>query len=1061
MSGERQVEVMATPCNATRVLIAYADTYFGKRLCEHFQGITLTNSTNKNNTTNNSNDVKRKGQRYKIFACMWERESVQKLAESEEMFMGTEIVTEPTSTVGLKPDFINTIPQISTVATSTGTVTTDAREENRYIRTSAFWRGDAMAMQFALLDSDYIVMELRQAQDVFEMMHVLTTKELLSKKHVVLVSSLLTWFATPPLQSESPEDANNNSNNNPNFLEEDEEGEVAMVEEQEEGLQPLSNRELDELLGPLYTDDYMGNGNNVDEEGNKMYDDDDEEIDKNVEAMEIFTEDQYNRRIPHAKYYNWREAERVVASAHNEEKHLRTSVIFAGLQYGEGEDVLAPFFAQVWNRDEMGLPVYGDGNQIVPTIHVRDLVTLTWRLLERTMPTEEVSSPASRYLFAVDGGTVSWGRMIQAMNRAFGGEKTFLVQPEDFVLYNNVEFFTINLRVDNQTMRNLMPVDEDWVAQSGFVRNIEKVAFEYVNAHNLQPVRINIIGPPLSGKTCAAEALARNHYSLPTFTIEEVIEEYKGHVAILKERLEKFRRHLYNREKMRRMEAKKRAFLLPQKKEETSDEMEVDEENGEKQIAGVGGGEAEVESTMHRSNASVGLNNSTSGKKDRVASDNDDIDDKVVDFTLTEAEAQEVEALVEECYNQNERVTRLQETISAMERVLMMKLRLQATLTSDTLNVNNPKKRKEQQGKSKRSSKSPGKKAVGEEEEPSVEQQENAPFQDKALALMMRWRLARADCRNQGYVLDGFPETVTQARLVFGDTPLEIPDTLDETVPSTSAGVSPVSPGAGLSSLSDGNMAPPTSEPCDEARLPSFVFVFNAAENYLRDRLTAVSRVLEGPPGTEEKRLARFEEALTVYNKQFVNTDYSLPNFFECASTVTKTLTPGGRKPKVITVKVDKEPLMLPPPPPSVFAVAPPTNVVKVLCEYVGAPHNFGPTPKQKFEEETRERNLVAEECEKQRQEHLEQQKREKQEYERESAQQQEVENAHRAVEEKDHASLEERKMPLRLYLQQNILPLLSKGLVEVCRQRPGDPVDFLAEWLVRHNPLDDSCFDL
>ncbi|ORC84883.1 protein dpy-30 [Trypanosoma theileri] len=1060
MSGDRQVEVIIPPCNVTRVLIAYADTYFGKRLFQHFQDITSTNSTSKNNTNNNNNngnDVKRSDQHYKIFACMWEKDSVQKTTESQEVLIETEAPTE--LAVAGDSDTTNTTIHIANVTTSTRIGFTDVRDENRNNHTTSFWRGDAVSMQFALMDADYIVMELRQAQDVFDMMQVLTTKDLLSKKHVILVSSLLTWFATPPLQSESPEDGNNNDDNNPNLLEEDEEGEVAMVEEQEEELQPISNRELDELLGPVYTDDYIGNIGNTDEDGNKMYDDE-EENDKNVETMEIFTEDQYNRRIPHAKYYNWREAERAVAAAHNEERHLHTSVIFSGLQYGEGEDVLAPFFAQVWNRDEMGLPVYGDGTQIVPTIHVRDLVTFTWRLLERTVSTEEMSSPASRYLFAVDNGTVSWGRMVQAMNYAFGGEKTFLVPPEDFVLYNNVEFFTMNLRADNQTMRDLMPAEEDWVAQSGFVRNMEKVAFEYVNAHNLQPVRITIIGPPLSGKTCAAEDLAQRHYSLPTFTIEKVIEEYKGHIAELKERLDKFKRHLFNREKLRREEAKKRAFLRPRKKEETDDEMEVKEEDEEEEKH-IAGDEAEMESPMHPSNASIGLNNSNSGKKNHHASDNDDIEDKLVDFTLTEAEAQAVETLVDEWYSQNERVTRLQETISAMERVLLMKLRIQPTLTAEALNMSNPKKRKEQQGKSKRSSKSPGKKGTVDEEEPSVEQQENAPFQDKALALMMRWRLTRADCRNQGYVLDGFPKTVAQARLVFGDMPLEVPDNIEETMPSASTGAPPGATGAGLISISDGNTAPPTSEPCDEARLPSFVFVFNAAENYLRDRLTAVSRTLEGPPGTEEKRLARFEEALTIYHKQFVDTDYSLPNFFECACTVAKTLTPGGRKPKVITMNVDKEPLMLPPPPPSVFAVVPPTKVVKALCEYVGAPHNFGPTPKQKFEEETRECKLVAEECEKERQQRMAQQERERQEYERESEQQQEVEKARQAVEEQDRASLEERKMPLRLYLQQNILPLLSKGLVEVCRQRPGDPVDFLAEWLVRHNPLDDSCFDL
>jgi len=33
------------------------------------------------------------------------------------------------------------------------------------------------------------------------------------------------------------------------------------------------------------------------------------------------------------------------------------------------------------------------------------------------------------------------------------------------------------------------------------------------------------------------------------------------------------------------------------------------------------------------------------------------------------------------------------------------------------------------------------------------------------------------------------------------------------------------------------------------------------------------------------------------------------------------------------------------------------------------------------------------------------------------------------------------------------VLPVLTRGLAEVCEVRPEDPVDYLAEWLFRHNP--------
>lgn len=42
---------------------------------------------------------------------------------------------------------------------------------------------------------------------------------------------------------------------------------------------------------------------------------------------------------------------------------------------------------------------------------------------------------------------------------------------------------------------------------------------------------------------------------------------------------------------------------------------------------------------------------------------------------------------------------------------------------------------------------------------------------------------------------------------------------------------------------------------------------------------------------------------------------------------------------------------------------------------------------------------------------------------------------------------------PLRSYLMKYIFPTLTKGLIEVARIKPEDPVDFLAEFLFQENP--------
>lgn len=46
------------------------------------------------------------------------------------------------------------------------------------------------------------------------------------------------------------------------------------------------------------------------------------------------------------------------------------------------------------------------------------------------------------------------------------------------------------------------------------------------------------------------------------------------------------------------------------------------------------------------------------------------------------------------------------------------------------------------------------------------------------------------------------------------------------------------------------------------------------------------------------------------------------------------------------------------------------------------------------------------------------------------------------------------RSAPLRAYLMSEVIPTLTEGLIEVTKVRPEDPVDFLAEWIFKNNPV-------
>jgi adenylate kinase len=51
-------------------------------------------------------------------------------------------------------------------------------------------------------------------------------------------------------------------------------------------------------------------------------------------------------------------------------------------------------------------------------------------------------------------------------------------------------------------------------------------------------------------------------------------------------------------------------------------------------------------------------------------------------------------------------------------------------------------------------------------------------------------------------------------------------------------------------------------------------------------------------------------------------------------------------------------------------------------------------------------------------------------------------------IKEKERKNVEMLSGELRSYLLDNVIPLLSQGILEVCQKLPDDPVDYLAEFL-------------
>jgi nucleoside-diphosphate-sugar epimerase len=91
-----------------------------------------------------------------------------------------------------------------------------------------------------------------------------------------------------------------------------------------------------------------------------------------------YKEDDFNKRIPLPKYLVLKQLEQTALSLSQSNPRLRVHVTWAGFIYGNGEqnDIFYEFFRRAWvslHPDLAALPVIEKGDNVLPTIHVKDL----------------------------------------------------------------------------------------------------------------------------------------------------------------------------------------------------------------------------------------------------------------------------------------------------------------------------------------------------------------------------------------------------------------------------------------------------------------------------------------------------------------------------------------------------------------------------------------------------------------------------------------------------------------------------------------------------------------
>ncbi|KAG4100288.1 hypothetical protein H8356DRAFT_1290277 [Neocallimastix lanati (nom. inval.)] len=200
---------------------------------------------------------------------------------------------------------------------------------------------------------------------------------------------------------------------------------------------------------------------------------------------------------------------------------------------------------------------------------------------------------------------------------------------------------------------------------------------------------------------------------------------------------------------------------------------------------------------------------------------------------------------------------------------------------------------------------------------------------------------------------------------------------------------------------------------------PSYIFSLNASDNYVKEKVMLLSeQQVVGTANTEEeftKRLEEFKNNNTEEN--------TILNYFDEFEVNAITLDVENKSVDYLMEKVINE---------------------------VGRPHNYGPTP-----EEIAERRRIAEE-KKAKEEELALQERIKNEKEEEIRllkERAEWQIKLEEVRKQEQEVLEVQSIPLRNYLMKYVMPTLTSGLIDICKIRPEDPIDYLAEYLFKNNP--------
>lgn len=158
--------------------------------------------------------------------------------------------------------------------------------------------------------------------------------------------------------------------------------------------------------------------------------------------------------------------------------------------YGAGEDFLHPIFRSAWEVNGP-LTIYGAGTNRLPLVHVTDAASYIAALASCT------PEGPQNYFMVADEGVCTQVDVVKAVAEKLGSGEVEHKAREEVLFIKGLDRELLDL----QLVTTPLPEAAGWSPQysTGFVAHVDQVVQQYLDVRNINPIRILLMGPPMSG----------------------------------------------------------------------------------------------------------------------------------------------------------------------------------------------------------------------------------------------------------------------------------------------------------------------------------------------------------------------------------------------------------------------------------------------------------------------------------------------------------------------------------------------------------------------------------